>query len=98
MIANPSGPSSLGIKTSRTSTGSVAASARAFVTCSWPAPFPDTNYSVVATMNFNRGATATAIRVERIETVNAGSVVVAVINDDAGTAWTGIVEVLAVHD
>ena len=90
------GPDGGGFKHSRVTTGSIGAGARADVTVTWAHAFADTSYTVQAHVE-DTSAAGAGLRVERIRSKVAGSVVVQVMNDSAG-ALTGTLDVVAIHD
>lgn len=81
-------------KAERVTTGSIAASTSSDVTLTWSVAFADTNYTVTVSV-----VEATAsLEIVSIKTKNAGSVVVTIINNDAGGAHTGSLNAIAFHD
>jgi hypothetical protein len=85
-----------GFKHKRLTTGSINAGARVDVTWTVSPAFADANYTAIATV-YDASASGTGLRVERIRTQTASSVVVQVMNDSAGSL-TGTLEVIAIHD
>lgn len=85
-----------GIKHSRVSTGSIGASSSALVTVTWTTTFPDTNYTVVCTVQDSTAATA-SLSVLHVESKTASAITVRVNNTSAG-ALTGTLNVIAMHD
>ncbi len=105
LVLTLTGPTSITLPTSgslkasqvqRVTTGSVGAGASALITLTWPVAFPDTNYSVVASV-VDSTAAALSLSVVHVETVSASAVAVRVVNNSAG-ALTGSVNAIAVHD
>jgi hypothetical protein len=84
------------LQTVRLTTGSIAATpATGSVTVTWPKPFRDTNYTVVATVE---DATAgLGLAVEHVVSKSTTGCVVRVKNNSAG-ALTGVLGLVAVGD
>jgi hypothetical protein len=88
-----------GFKHKRVATGSVSASTRASVAVTWGTAFADANYTATCTMlESGAGATSASLVVERINLFAAASVTVTVLNNDAGSARSGTLLCMAVHD
>lgn len=91
------GSGSAGLQHGRVTTGSIASAARTAVTLTWAQAFADTNYTVTVSVFEGTAAPGLSLRIEHIVTVNAGSIVVSIVNDNAG-ALTGVLEGIAIHD
>jgi len=89
-------PNSGGIKHSRITTGSVVGGGSALITVTWPTPFADASYTVVATV-VDPTASTSALSVVHIESQVAGSVTVRVQNTAVGSL-TGTLNLIALHD
>jgi hypothetical protein len=85
-----------GMQHLRVSTGPINASSSADVTVTWTTAFANTSYS--ATCTVQDPGTANTLQVTKIETINTGSVVVRVANNDRGAAHTGVLHCIALHD
>ena len=85
-----------GLKHGRVTTGSVGASTSALITHVWPTPFPDANYTVVASV-VNSTASVASLRIVHIESVSAAQVAVRVENT-SGSPLTGTLNFIAMHD
>lgn len=77
-------------------TGVVAGGARAQINLTWPIPYGDSNYTVVASV-LDTSAAGTGLRVERVRVKTATGITVQVINDSGGNL-TGTVHAIAIHD
>ncbi len=75
-------------------TGSVGASSNANVTVTWGSAFADTNYTAICDVN------EASSSLSRLPYTNKGttSILVPVHNNDSGSAHTGTVECIAIHD
>ncbi len=88
--------STLALKSQRTTTGSISGGGTALVTVTWPAPFADTNYTVVASIVDVTAAVA-SLSIVHVESIAASAIMVRVANAAVG-ALTGTVQALALHD
>lgn len=89
-------PDALSIQAARVSTGSVGASSQAEVSVSFPQPFTDTNYTVMAVVEEATAATDT-LKVLKVVSKSTSGCVVRVQNVNA-SARTGTLHVLAIGD
>lgn len=85
-----------GLRQGRVTTGSIGAGASVLVTHTWTTAYPDTNYTVTASV-VNATAAVASLKVVHVETVSATQVAVRVENTSAG-ALTGTLHLLAMHD
>lgn len=85
-----------GVKHSRVTTGSVAASSSVDVTVTWGTAFADANYSVNATVL--EGNAGNTLVVGKLVSQAASNCVVRVFNNDPANARTGTLTVIAIHD
>lgn len=83
------------IEHGRVTTGSVASLGEADVSLTWPTAFPDTNYTVAASVELDLAGEA--LRVRRIRTRTTTGCTVNIINN-AATAQTGTLHAIAIHD
>jgi hypothetical protein len=90
------GANGAGFKHLRVTTGSIGAGARADVTVTWTTAFADASYTPNCTV-LDTSAAGAGLRVERIRSQAAASIVVQVMND-AAAARTGTLNCTAVHD
>lgn len=95
--ANGVGFSGKATKAQRVTTGSVAGSGSVAITLTWAAAFSNANYSVSVAL-VEPTATTSTLRIHHVESISASQVVVRVVNDDAVTAKTGTLHVVAVQD
>lgn len=86
-------PDNYGVKHARASTGSIAASSSSNVNVAWSTAFPDTNYTVVASVF----CSTTNALVVFPTTKSTGSVDILVANQSLGSV-SGEVNVIAFHD
>lgn len=93
MAINVTPGPSVPIKAAQAATGTVSPAATASVTVTWDTPFPDGTYTVVAQVV--EAETVESLRVRRIESVTAETVVVNVVNN-ALVSRSGTVHVIAV--
>ncbi len=84
------------MKTVRVTTGAIAAASQAEVAVTWPTPFPDTNYTAIATVQEGTAATDT-LKVLKIVSRTAAGCVVRVQNVAAAPA-TGNLHLIAIPD
>lgn len=87
-------PNSAGFNTKRLTTGSVGASSSAAVALTWATAFADTNYTV----NCSVVDDTNNLSVQSLSSKATTGVTVNVSNADSGSAHTGQVECIAVHD
>jgi hypothetical protein len=85
----------LGFQHKRVSAGSIAAATAVDVTVTWDSAFADTNYTI--SVNAHLGAAQAWLIRTQIRTINAGSVVVRVYNEDT-SARTPTLHAIAIHD
>lgn len=90
-------PNAGGLKHGRVTTGSIAASSNAAVTLTWTTAFADTNYTVNCSV-IEADTDDQTLSIDHIQSISTGSVVVRLINDDAGSAKTGTLHCIAMHD
>lgn len=83
------------IATKRVTTGSIPGTGSGSVTVTWDEPFPDTNYTPVASVLENDQGES--LRVRRIETKTASAIVVNVVNNALGST-TGEIQAMAIAD
>ncbi len=91
--------SGTGFKHGRVTTGAIAAGTRIDVTLSWAGTaFGDTNYTTTCSViETSVTAGAQSLVMERIHTINTGSIVASVFNGSGG-ALTGTLTCSAIHD
>jgi hypothetical protein len=95
-ISSGVNPSGGGFQHKRVTTGSVGAGASALVTITWGTAFPDTNYTVSASVLDTTTSTA-ALSVVHVESISTTAITVRVVNNGA-SAITGTVHAIAIHD
>jgi hypothetical protein len=78
-------------------TGSIAANSAADVTVTWPAAFPNTNYTATVTVQEANNSSLVALR---IKSQTASSITVRVENQEGvlGAARTGTLHAIAIAD
>lgn len=79
----------------RVSTGAVAANSLVDVVVPFTTPFPDANYTVVATVE--EGTAGDTLRIAKIVSKTATSITFRVNNPSLGSV-TGILNIIAMHD
>lgn len=84
------------IKTVRVTTGAILFNTNASVTVTWPTPFKDANYTVIATVE--EATAGLGITVEHVVSKAAASCVVRVKNDATSGTVTGTLHVVAISD
>jgi hypothetical protein len=96
VLSTPAGLDPANLSTVEVSTGSLAGGASVAVTVTFPRAFPDTSYTVVASI-VEATAGNDTLRVHHIQSKTTTGVVVRVVNDNTLTAKTGTLQVLAIR-
>lgn len=81
----------------RVATGTVGAATEVDISITWDTPFPDTNYSVVVSMEYTGAVNFTSFRADHVRSITTTGIVVRVINT-SGAGKDGNIHAIAIHD
>jgi hypothetical protein len=87
---------STGLQHERITTGSIGAGSTALVTVTWDVAFPDTNYTVMASVE-DATTSSLSLSVVHVESKSTTDATVRVINNAVGSI-TGTLHIMAIHD
>jgi hypothetical protein len=87
---------STGLQHERITTGSIGAGSTALITVTWDVAFPDTNYTVMASVE-DATTSSLSLSVVHVESKSTTDATVRVINNAVGSI-TGTLHIMAIHD